>query len=285
MELMDKGWNIASPDVTTPDEIEAFRNTYAENKGSVLPAFEFWLQLRPDPLKRYRMQARQSPDPKMLDAPFSVLAFLHYYCVEGYEDGILYESTHALKNGATKDEVIDTIAVAFIHAAPKGLRYAGTSTLDYLKAFDDSDSPGLPWPDHWNHDPDLLSTGLDFTDPDMLSGELDLIRDWNLRVLGEVPRYVEFLGKYQPNLLKAQRSRFEFALKVSPAQYLPYLLTHFNVTRGFAPGIREGVLMGKGLGMTKLDILDAIKWGMIYGGPAAISTADEAVSDILDDWV
>jgi hypothetical protein len=62
---------------------------------------------------------------------------------------------------------------------------------------------------------------------------------------------------------------------------LPYLQLHWNVARGFRDGIREAALMGRGFGMTDEQLTDAVIWGMLYGGPAAVSVATEATSDIL----
>jgi hypothetical protein len=285
MELMDRGLNLAIADVMTPEEEADFRSQYTENKGHMLPAFEYWLNLRPDVLKRYRMQARQSPTAEMLTMPFVLLAFLHYYCIQGFEEGILYEIRHAHRIGATRDEILDTVAISFIHGGPKGMQSVAVESLEYMRAYEDLPDTRLEWPAGWAPDPDAFSAGLDYSSPDLLPGELELIEAWFDRYSGEIPEYVSFLGKYRPGLLKAQRSRFEHAVRACPKQYMPYLMIHFNVTRGFAPGIREGVLLGKGFGMRKVEVLDAICWGMMYGGQAAISIAHSVVSDILDAWV
>jgi hypothetical protein len=82
----------------------------------------------------------------------------------------------------------------------------------------------------------------------------------------------------RPGVLKAWWARIEGAMRGAlPVQMLPFLLIHLNVSRGLAPGIREGVLLGRGLGMTEGQINEAIGWGALYGGPAAISIAAEAL--------
>jgi hypothetical protein len=62
---------------------------------------------------------------------------------------------------------------------------------------------------------------------------------------------------------------------------VPYLLLNLNVTRGFKDGIREAVLLGRALNMTRPQLVDAVCWAY-YGGMDAISIAEEAAGDLLD---
>jgi hypothetical protein len=63
---------------------------------------------------------------------------------------------------------------------------------------------------------------------------------------------------------------------------LPFLMIHFNVARAVGPGIREGVLLGQSFGLTESQIFEAIGWGALYGGPAAVSVAAQATEGLLD---
>ena len=45
---------------------------------------------------------------------------------------------------------------------------------------------------------------------------------------------------------------------------LPYLLLGYNTVRGFHDGIRENVLLGRALGMTREQLLDAICQGVLH---------------------
>jgi len=54
-----------------------------------------------------------------------------------------------------------------------------------------------------------------------------------------------------------------------------------NVARGNTAGIRESALLGRGLGMTDDQLYEAAAWGMLYGGPASLSLAYDALSDML----
>jgi hypothetical protein len=123
---------------------------------------------------------------------------------------------------------------------------------------------------------------VDFTSAEASADEVAQIQDWYLKTLGEIPRYVRFLALYRPRLLKAYRNRFEHAIRDGlPKQMMPYLLLHYNGLRGFRDGIREAVLLGRAMGMTRIALLDAIAWDMLYGGVDTISIADEAAGDIL----
>ena len=115
----------------------------------------------------------------------------------------------------------------------------------------------------------------------MTDAERLAIEQWHVNVGGEVPPYVAFLSTVRPGLLKAHWNRVSAAMSGSlPKQMLPFLAIQFNVSRALAPGIREGVLMGRGLGMTDRQISEAIGWGMLYGGPASVSVAADAIRDL-----
>src|SRR5689334_21416584 len=118
------GLVVDRPDHTSPEEIAQFRDFYARTKGYSLPAFEFWIEFRPDVLKRYRGGVRSATSIEETPRPLPhVLAMLHYYAIRGYPEGILYEVRLSQTGGATKGEIMDTLAVAFIHGSPLGMNY------------------------------------------------------------------------------------------------------------------------------------------------------------------
>src|SRR5262249_19015015 len=143
----------------------------------------------------------------------------------------------------------------------------------------------IKYPDGWAPDPEFFQAGLDFSTVEMQAGELDKIRDWYRRVCGEVPEWVEFLGKVRPDLLKGYRNRFENTVRVMPKQLMPWILLQFETIRGHEAGIRETVLLCKGFGVTKQEAMNAVAWGMLYGGHGAMSTVARAAGDVFDtDW-
>jgi hypothetical protein len=277
------GLDLTSLDTITPDEVEAFRAYYQRVKGQSMPALEFWLEFRPDVMKRYRAGVRETTSDQERRHPLlHAMAMLHYYAVTGYEDGIAYEVRLVRAGGATKAEVLDLLAVAFIHGSPRGMRFVERAATPLLRQWTEPE-PVERWPSGWRFDPAVLRSGADFSRPAASSTDIDRILLWYQETLGEVPRYVSFLAARRPRLLKAFRNRFEHAIRDAlPVQMLAYALLNLNVARGFEDGIRESALLGRALGMTRAQLLDAICWGIYYGGPDAIGIADRAAGDVLD---
>lgn len=90
------------------------------------------------------------------------------------------------------------------------------------------------------------------------------------------------MAERQPSLLKAFRDRMEHAIRDAlPKQMLPYMWLQYHVARANADGIREAALLGRAMGMTDAQIVEAIGWGMSYGGPSAVTLAARATRDIL----
>lgn len=285
MRLLDRGLDLGTLESTEPEEIEAFREYYVRTKGYLLPGFQFWLDFRPDVLKRYRLQARNTPGPDRLKTPLSnTLAFVHWYTIVAYEKGVLYEIRNAETMGATRAEILETLSVAFLHAGPRGMDAAAALAHEYLRSYNDPVSSGLRFPSGWSTDPDAFRSGLDFTNPELTPAEADALRNWYMATEGEIPPFVNLLIEHKPNLLKAYRNRFEHAIRTLPKQMMPFLMLHFEVGRSNAAGIREAALLARAFGMTKDEAVDAIAWGMLYGGGAAASTAESAAGDVLRQW-
>jgi hypothetical protein len=277
------GLDLTSLDTITPAEIEAFRAYYERVKGHSMPALEFWLEFRPDVMKRYRAGVRETTSDEERGHPLlHAMAMLHYYAVTGYEDGIAYEVRLVRAGGATKAEVLDMLAVAFIHGSPRGMRFVERAATPLLREWNEPE-PVERWPAGWSFDPTVLRSGADFSRQDASPADTERIVHWYEDTLGEVPRYVSFLAARRPGLLKAFRSRFEHAIRDAlPTQMMAYALLNLNVARGFADGIRESALLGRALGMTQTQLLDAVCWGIYYGGPDALGIADRAVADVID---
>lgn len=276
------GLNVADPDHTTPEEIAAFRKFYEETKGERMVAHEFWLEFRPDVLKRQRARVRLNNAPGEKPTPLPhALGYLHLYTVLGFEDGIRYEVHLARSGGATRAEILDTFALAYLHSGPLGIRYVHSAASQLLREYKDPE-PRDRYPAGWSFDPHAFSSGMDFSRPEASPQDMDALIGWYQRTLGEVPAYVTFMAEHQPSLLKAYRDRMEHAIRDAlPKQMVPYAWLQYNTARANAAGIRESALLGRAMGMTKAQIIEAIGWGMSYGGPAGVSAAATATGDIL----
>src|SRR3954467_5710486 len=154
----DDGLNIANPDVTTPEEIKAFRDFYLKTKGEIMPAHEFWIEFRPDVLKRQRGRVRVNRAPGQPVYPLPhLLGYIHLYTVLGFEDGIRYELELAHTRGATKAEILDTLALLHLHAGPLGIRYVQSGGAKLLREYVDP-APVDRYPKGWAFDRDAFKS-------------------------------------------------------------------------------------------------------------------------------
>lgn len=277
METNDRGLDLTRPDEWTDQEADAFRAYYTRNLGGPLAAYELWIEHRPDVLKRHRLQALQAGQRE----PWFPLLFLHYYAVVGYEDGIKYEIHSANSNGITRAQVLDTLAIAFFHAGPLGMRYVAEAG-ELLHTYVDREPAEPVFPAHWAPDSTAFRSGVDFSTLDLTVDDRAAIEDWYRRTLGLVPPYVSFLAEHRPRLLKAYRNRFESTIRGGlPKQMLPVLFLHLNVSRASEDGIRESLLLSRAWGVRKSEAMLAISWGMLYGGTAALSVVARAAGDVV----
>lgn len=283
--MLDRGLDLARLDVTTEEEIAAFRAHYTASHGGSLAAYDFWLALDPSQVKRHRLQARWSADDEGRALPLhGTLAFLHLYTVLAYRAGIRYETLHSRSLGCSRPAVLETLALAFIHSGPRGIDAVNEAARDIFDTWAGSQDAVLmqsAFPKNWTWDPNWLRLDLDFTTPEWSQGDWSRLTAWYQRHLGSIPPYAEFLRRSRPGLLKAWWARLEGAFKGAlPMQMLPFVMIHFNVSRAVAPGIREGVLLARSVGMTAGQIDEAIAWGTLYGGPAAASAAAQAIAEL-----
>jgi hypothetical protein len=275
------GIDVSNPDVITPEEIEEYRSKYLGSNKGLLDSFEFWLEFRPDVLKRHKARTRHFHTSKEADYPLvTVLTCLHHYTIQAFQEGVAYEIRSAQSMGALRSDILDALSVAWIHAGHRGM-YSAAACSDYLRSYVDPQVDER-FPPGWSFDPNAFDSGMDFSQREASTEDINKLVAWYERVVGEVPRYVKFLAMHRPGLLKAQRNRYEHAIQQSlPQQFLPYMLLNFNVARGFREGIRENVLLGRSLGLTHEQLLDAICLGVLHSGLDAIGVADEAAGDLL----
>lgn len=281
IERFQDGLDVTSPDVTTQEEIDAYRAEYLGSNKGLLDSFEFWLEFRPDVLKRHKARTRHFRSATEPDRPLvQILAAVHAYTVAAFPEGVAYEIRLAQTLGASKTDVLDTLSVAWIHAGHRGM-YAAAAYADYLRSYEDP-PPSSRWPEGWTFDAGAFASGMDYSIRDATAEDMERLEEWYRRTLGEVPPYARFLATHRPGLLKAYRARYEHAIRDSlPRQMLPYLLLGHNVGRGFRDGIRENVLLGRALGMTREQLLDASCFAVLHAGVEALDLVEEAAGDVL----
>lgn len=277
-QLPPDGMNLLEPDITTEEEIAQFRQFYSYAKKEQNKSYEFWLEFRPDVLKRHKLRTVSRTEGPAY--PIPALAALHQYVVTAFNDGIGYEIELSRTMGARRGDVLDVISVAFIHSGHPGM-YEATTHADALRGYVELTDVER-FPPNWSFDPHAFDSGMDYSVKEASREDVRKLTDWYERVTGEVPRHVRFLADNRPDLLKAYRNRYEHAIKDSlPAQMLPFLLLHYNAVRGFAGGIRENALLGKALGMTRQQVLNAICLAELHGGAEVFDIVTEAAGDVL----
>jgi hypothetical protein len=278
------GLDVANPDVTTPEEIAAFHEAYERTNKGRLDSFEFWIEFRPDVLKRHKARSRFffGDEAGRYPLPGQLLA-IHQYAIEAFTGGIGYEIRLAQSNGARRSDILDALSVAFIHSGHAGMYAARAVAAEALRQYEDAPVSDR-FPPNWSVDRDAFHSGMDYSTREATPEDIASLMRWYERELGEVPRSAQLLARHRPTLLKAYRNRYEHAIRDSlPKQMLPYLLLNHNVVRGNADGIREHALLGRAMGMSTEQLLDSVSLAVLFAGIEVLGIVEEAAGDVLDD--
>jgi hypothetical protein len=275
--------DLKNPDVTTDEEWERWREAEKKGpKGYPHPTYEVLGEFgRPDVVKRWLAQVPHWEAPP--ESFFTPLSFILTYSIRGDETGTIWEVNNCERIGHTREEVIDAFAIMFVNAPSLGIHDMSPRLRERLRNYAEPERP-FRWPDGWSVDPDAFKSGMDFSVEELQSGELELLEAWYRRVAGEVPPGVTLLASIRPNLLKAYRNRVENAVRVLPAQQYALMQLHFEAVRGWEAGIREWLMIARGLGVTRPQAASALVFAMMYGGISAMSTAARAAGDVLSAW-
>jgi hypothetical protein len=285
-----RGMNVSRPDLTTPEELEAFFAYADQPGGRPLPSYALWAELRPDVLKRNLGFFREIHASEAF--PCS-LPYLNIYAVGGWAEGVRYQlglcqpQTFMSGPGYSRDAVVETLALSFYLAPTWGTVLVAETLHEALTNFQEP-APGAPspFPEGWKIAPEELKAGLDYSTPELTKHDLDALYDWYTRVCGEIPASIKLYAQYRPNLLKAERNRWENIVRTGlPNQMLTYLMIHYEVWRGNIAGTRDALLLARGLGMQKQHAVDAIFYGGCFlGATGTIAAVAEPIKEVLDAW-
>jgi alkylhydroperoxidase/carboxymuconolactone decarboxylase family protein YurZ len=189
--------------------------------------------------------------------------------------------------GATRAEVMETLAWAAFHGGPRGINAFAEVGDQYLREWQEPADTvtHLPWPEGWAPDVSRFRSGIDLSSDEPLPGELELIRDWYVRMLGEVPAHVEFLARTAPAALKTLRARVETTVRGAlPAQMIPLLALHLYALTMAPKPLRRALQLAHSLGVTRRQAVTALLWAGVYGADAVTETAFDAAGDVLESW-
>jgi hypothetical protein len=279
---INRGLDLTDMSTATEEEKADFRRFYDRMLGRGHPGLEFYLNNAPDAMKRYRAFA-DTATPRNLDTDRRVggFGFMTYYALTGYVEGVRYLVYIQQQLGLTRSQVMEGLAIAFLHAGPRG----SETIAQALQDFPWIEPPArAEFPSGWAADPEAFRSGLDFSSKELTVDELRMLEEWYARYLGEVPAYVRFTARHNPSFLKAYRHRFETCVRELPKQVVPATLLHYDVSRAHGAGIRENVLLARGFGMSKDETLRAILSPIINSGMETLTLVDQVAGDVLANW-
>jgi hypothetical protein len=281
------GLDWSNADEVTPEEQRILERWYKEthgfdpdDPGSLTGFIDFWLRERPDVAKTYRRIIEASCGIEVLPQAAMGLLFLHMYAIMPSPNGVMYEVIASRFWGASRAQVIETLAFSFIHGGPHGMGVATSAADDYLRQeWPEETGATVVWPEGWAPDPDALASGIDYFDDAFTAADLAALRAWHERVEGEVPAYVDFFAERNPLALKAFRHRFETTLRGAlPKQMAALYLMQTAGLRGNESGMRRAAHMARTFGVSEEQITHMVSTLDIYTGH--VST-DDALRGLL----
>jgi hypothetical protein len=274
-----RGLDLSKPTELTDEEAAAFKGHYGTQFGVPMHGLDWWIDRNPEVLKRYRLYCSLTlrVEPAVMGG--GTLAF---YMLQGYVKGARYCMHSFLNDGLSRAQAYEMIAIAFVHAGPRGME-AIQEAMEGLD-FPENPSPAAKFPKGWAVDLDAFKSGLDFSNPWLSDEEKAKLYDWYLRTIGEIPPYVRFLAEHRPTLIKTHRARFENMLYHLPKQCWPTAMLYYHVMSRTAEGIRENVLLCKAWGVSKEDTLATIGNALVYGQMEGASMVQREAGDIFDGW-
>jgi alkylhydroperoxidase/carboxymuconolactone decarboxylase family protein YurZ len=287
-EFLGLGLDL-STDAFTAEEKERvlawYREVHDHGELDLSPFARFMLEHDPVGFKRIRrhlLTLGDALDGDPLPHVAGVLMFVHTYVVLGMGKGALYEIIAARELGASRAEVMETIRLATLYGGPRGINALAEVADDYLREWDDDGAGSrIDWPTAWTHDVAQLRSGIDLTSDALEAGELDLLRAWYLRMLGEVPPYIELGAAIAPRALKTQRARFETAVTGAlPVQMVPLFALHVSAVRLWPQPLQRAIRTAKALGLRRGEVVAALFWAAVYGGENVL----EAASSAIEEW-
>jgi alkylhydroperoxidase/carboxymuconolactone decarboxylase family protein YurZ len=277
--MVHRGLDLSDLTRMSEREIEAFRDHYAKQFGTAHGGLDWWLDKNTEVLKRYRLFGSLSlrVEPRTMGH-----GYIGFYAMLGFETGVRYCVYSGQQAGLTKAQSLETIAMAFMYCGPRGMETIAQALADY--EFVEQPAEEARFPDGWAVDRHAFESGLDFSSPELTPAELASLRDWYQVNLGEIPGYVELLGRYKPDLLKAYRNRFENTLYTLPKQMWPTTQLFYNCLIRQGEGIRENVLLARAFGVAKDDVLAIIGNSLVYGEMETAELVHRHAGDVLEAW-
>jgi alkylhydroperoxidase/carboxymuconolactone decarboxylase family protein YurZ len=271
-----------------------YNKTHGIGNLELVRFLPFMRELKPDSVKRYLLWSKTVPSGLGLvhplpAVPVMALLMVHFYCVIRYHEGVLYEIIAARDGGASRSEVADVLSLAWLHAGPAGMNATARAADLYMRLWNPLDEGASTWPAGWAVDAEAFRSGVDFSQQSeqeaISEAEIAAIRDWYVRVHGEVPAHVTFLAAHYPLALKAFRARYENATGGSlPKQMVAICQLHLAASLGSPDALHRSLRMAKHFGVRKDHVVQVLAMTQVYNGDFTLEMQLKGLDGLLDAW-
>lgn len=291
-ERYDAGFDFNELDSLTEDEVNAELAHRWTSRGPLYQMYSSALMLDyggPSFAKRAAWASGSfgTPRGRAPDRATGILYSTHTltsYVMLGWETGIRNQF-HVLRlRGMSKEQSMEVVLFTMLYAGMRGLGHTYRAVGDFLPAIGPPPIE-LPLPDGWAADPEAFKAGLDLSTTEMTTADVASITRWYEETIGYLPESIRFGMKLHPEFVKANRAKWEVAIRTLPKQFAPHIMIRQNMMSGNVDGLRESVLLGKAWGMTRRQIADGIANSCcFFTGFEGFYIAQRAIEDIWDDW-
>jgi len=278
------GLNVDDLEHTAPEEVDQFLAWARRNHVPTyyMTSHTVFLENRPDVLKLHQ---RILPHFRkhLSEAVFMMsIGQLGLYINLDWEIGIVNEFKVLQEQGVTKAQLMEVVMAAQVYSGIRGMEGVYRAIWPFIRDFRDRPEPAK-FPAGWAPDMEAFKAGLDTSTMDMTPQDRQNLFAWYERNGGEIPKWVSFMDKHNPDFLKAYRLRWEGSFHGAlPKQVMPFMMMYFNVHNGNKDGVREAALLGRAWGLSNDWIVLALyASAFYYTGFEGLNMAQEAVGDIL----
>jgi hypothetical protein len=286
-----RGLDLANLEVTTREEVDAHLTNCWEARGPLYDMYASSLMLDyggPAFIKHHTAASFETEGQlKLSRVARTILRATHTlsaYVKIGWETGIRNEFFVLRSVGVPAAQSMEVVLFSQLYAGMRGLGHTYHAVGDFLPAFG-GPTVAAEFPPGWERDPEAFTSGVDFSLRKMTKGDVENLTGWYERNIGYLPDSMQFGLKYHPEFVKANRGKWEVAIRTLPKQFAPHLMIRQNMLMGNIDGLRESVLLGKAWGMTRELVIFGISGAAMYfTGFEGYYTATRAVDDVLENW-
>jgi hypothetical protein len=273
--------DIMNLDVTTKEEKDKWQIAMMAFGRPLytLYATTLMLDYAPDFAKLSRWSAGYGGDQE--NTMMLAVQNMHSYMWYGWETGIRNTFHTLTRTGLTKQQIMEIIHFGMIYSGMRGMGHTYQAAGDLLAILTPPPIP-VKYPAGWAPDPEAFNSHMDMTKREMTEQDVKNLTEWYEKNVGFLPKSIRFGMKYHPELLKADRRKWEVAFKTAPKQFAPYNMLRQHVTTGHREGLREAALLAKNWGIDNHWLIKGITGSAYYfTGMEGLYAAHDVVSDIL----